>query len=63
MEKFETILRSIVKQPELSIDEIVRVLAEQDKLQRVLKERELKTANLERLKGFRRKAINASTET
>lgn len=54
----EAILRHITANPNVSLDALIRMLAEDDRRQRISKEKEFRDASRQRLKGARRKAVS-----
>lgn len=58
---FETILHHVVAQPDIRLNTLKEILAEIDKQQRIIKQKEQKEANLQKLKKVRRKSIRLST--
>ena len=56
---FEILLRHIVTQPEMRLNDLVAILTKVDKEQRRIKGKELETTSLQKLKLTKRKAVSA----
>jgi hypothetical protein len=59
MESFETILRTIVKRPEMLIDELCGILREVEQRRRAAEEQVLRQAQPQKLQTSKRKAVRA----
>jgi non-ribosomal peptide synthetase component F len=57
MEQFETILRTVMKQPDVWIDAIVERLTESDRQKQIAEEQNLEAASIRKLKNLKRKVI------
>ncbi len=57
---FEILLRHIVKQPEIRLNELAAILALADKEQQLIQEKELQTISLQKLKLTKRTAIRGA---
>jgi acyl carrier protein len=58
LESFERLLRLVVAEPDARLKELLSMLADAEKQQRLIKQRESKAANLQDLKKLRRRAID-----
>jgi acyl transferase domain-containing protein/SAM-dependent methyltransferase len=55
MEQFETILRTVIKQPDILIDAIAERLTQSDKRKQIAEEQNLEAASIQKLKNLKRK--------
>ncbi|MEH2007058.1 condensation domain-containing protein [Nostoc sp.] len=60
---FEILLCYIVKQPDIRINELAKVLAKADRKKQLIKEQELERTSVQKLKLTKRKAIHGSEKT
>lgn len=58
-QSFQTLLHQVVIQPNSNLSELATIIAETDKQQQLSQEQEMQTANIQKLKSIKRKAIHS----
>ncbi|AFZ11267.1 amino acid adenylation domain protein [Crinalium epipsammum PCC 9333] len=58
-QSFQTLLHHVVAQPNSKLSELATIIAETDKQQQLSQEQEMQTANIQKLKSIKRKAIHS----
>jgi hypothetical protein len=57
MEQFEIILRTLIEQPDVSLDVLAEKITELDNEKQLAEEKNLETSSIQKLKNFKRKAL------
>lgn len=57
IKQFETILRTLIEQPDIWLDAIAEKLTESDRQKQLTEEKNLEATSIRKLKNFKRKAI------
>jgi non-ribosomal peptide synthetase component F len=59
----EMLLRHVIEQPDIRVNELAKILAKADREQQLIKEQELEHISMQKLKLTKRKAIHGSEKT